>query len=48
MISERLGHSEVGFTLDTYSHLLPGQQKEAAEEIDALIFGAQTVPRCRK
>ena len=31
VISERLGHSSVGFTLDTYGHLLPGMQAEAAK-----------------
>jgi hypothetical protein len=25
--SERLGHSHVGLTLDTYSHVLPGMQE---------------------
>ena len=35
LISERLGHSKVGFTLDVYSHLLPGMQEEAAHLIDA-------------
>ena len=25
---ERLGHSSVGITLDTYSHVLPGMQDE--------------------
>ena len=27
VVSERLGHSSVGITLDTYSHLLPGLQE---------------------
>lgn len=29
-ISNRLGHGSVQFTLDTYGHLLPGQDEEAA------------------
>jgi integrase len=29
IVSERLGHSTVGMTLDTYSHVLPGMQEEA-------------------
>jgi integrase len=35
--SERLGHSKVGITLDLYSHVLPGMQREAAEMVDAAI-----------
>ena len=31
VVSERLGDAMVGFTLDRYSHLLPGLQEEAAE-----------------
>jgi integrase len=32
--SERLGHSKVGLTLDTYSHVLPNMQAEAAALVD--------------
>jgi Phage integrase family len=28
VVSERLGHSSVSFTLDTYGHVMPGQQAE--------------------
>ena len=31
MISRRLGHSSPSMTLDTYGHLMPGWQREAAE-----------------
>ncbi len=37
VVSERLGHSTVGITLDTYSHLLPGLQREAADKVDAAL-----------
>lgn len=30
VVSERLGHAGVAITLDTYSHVLPGLQREAA------------------
>ena len=30
IVSERLGHSKVSITLDTYSHILPGMQETAA------------------
>jgi integrase len=39
LVSQRLGHSSLAFTLDTYAHLLPGQQAEAAENVAQLIFG---------
>lgn len=35
VVSERLGHARVGFTLDTYSHLLPSMQRDAADRINA-------------
>ena len=41
IISERLGHSSVGITLDTYSHVLPGMQEEAVTRIDALLARAR-------
>jgi integrase len=40
VVSERLGHASVGITLDTYSHVLPSMQSEAAGAIDAL-FGSE-------
>jgi len=30
IVSERLGHSNIGITLDTYSHVMPGLQEAAA------------------
>lgn len=38
IVSERLGHANVGVTLDTYSHVLPDMQDTAAEAVEA-IFG---------
>ena len=32
--SERLSHSKVGLTLDTYSHVLPNMQADAAALVD--------------
>lgn len=37
IVSERLGHSGVGITLDTYSHALPGLQAEAAARLGDLL-----------
>lgn len=30
VVSERLGHSRASFTIDSYQHVLPGVQAEAA------------------
>jgi integrase len=38
VVSERLGHATVAFTLDVYSHAVPALQEEAADRIAALIF----------
>ena len=35
VVSERLGHSTIGITLDVYSHVLPGMQEEAAAKVKA-------------
>ncbi len=40
VVSERLGHASVSFTLDTYGHVMPGQQAEAAEAAAALLGDA--------
>ena len=40
VVSERLGHASIGITLDTYSHVTPGMQEEAAEKIDAGLRAA--------
>lgn len=34
IVSERLGHSNVSITLNTYSHVLPNMQKTASNKID--------------
>ena len=39
MVSERLGHADVAFTLQVYGHVLPGHQREAAEGAASLIDG---------
>jgi len=37
MVSERLGHGDPTFTIDTYQHVLPGMQAEAARMFESLI-----------
>ncbi|TSE03755.1 site-specific integrase [Mesorhizobium intechi] len=34
---ERLGHSTIAITLDLYSHVMPGMQADAAEQVDEAI-----------
>jgi integrase len=37
VVQERLGHSSINITLDTYSHVVKGLQHEAAEKVAALL-----------
>jgi integrase len=37
VVQERLGHSQISLTLDTYSHVVPGMQEDAAQVIDKLL-----------
>jgi integrase len=37
VVSEMLGHASVAFTLDTYSHVLPEMQAQAAAAMDAAL-----------
>jgi integrase len=41
IVSERLGHSSVAFTLDVYSHVLPGMQDIATKALDWLQLGSR-------
>jgi integrase len=37
VVSELLGHSSIGLTLDIYSHVLPDMQQQAATAMDRLL-----------
>jgi integrase len=37
VVQERLGHSQISVTLDTYSHVLPTMQAEAAGKFDDML-----------
>jgi integrase len=37
VVQERLGHSTISVTLDTYSHVAPGLQEAAARRFDEAI-----------
>jgi integrase-like protein len=39
IVQERLGHSNVGMTLNRYSHLTLDMQREAADRLDAALGG---------
>ena len=42
VVQERLGHASVQLTLDVYSHVLPGMQKQAAVAMDGLLGEGNT------
>ncbi len=39
VVMEILGHSQIGLTMDTYSHVIPALQREAAGQMDAVLMG---------
>jgi integrase len=39
VVSERLGHATPAFTIDTYQHVMPGMQADAARIFEKLIVG---------
>ena len=43
VVSERLGHSSVAFTMTVYQHVMPGLQAEAASAFSAVVFGKLSV-----
>jgi len=48
VVQERLGHSSITTTVDTYSHVMPGIQDEAASRIDAALRTALSQRRKTK
>jgi integrase len=39
VISQRLGHATIAITMDTYSHVIPSLDEQAAETVARLILG---------
>ncbi len=37
VVSERLGHGSVAFTLDTYSHVAPAMESDAADRVASML-----------
>lgn len=48
VVSERLGHANIAFTIQTYQHVLPGMQADAARVYEALARPAETSPEERR
>ena len=44
VVSKRMGHSSVRLTVDTYSHLLQGVSRQAADTAEALVRPRATTP----
>jgi integrase len=39
VVAQLLGHSTITLTLNTYSHVLPAMQDDAADRMDKLLSG---------
>lgn len=39
VVQERLGHSNIGTTMNIYAHVIPAQQKEAARLMGTSLHG---------
>jgi len=39
VVSERLGHSTIRLTADTYSHVLEGMQQGTASKLESMLYG---------
>jgi len=37
VVMETLGHSGIAITMDVYSHVMPQQQREAADRMEAAL-----------
>ncbi len=44
-LSTYMGHANIKITLDTYGHLMPGNEEEAAGLLDAYLERADTGAR---
>jgi len=38
VVAERLGHSSVKTTLDTYCHVMPNMQKSASNTLESILY----------
>lgn len=45
IVQEMMGHSTITLTMDTYSHVTPSMQKQAADRMDAILLAAKAKRR---
>lgn len=45
VVQERLGHSDISLTLNTYSHVTPAMQQDAADKMDELFTVREVYPK---
>jgi len=48
IVQERLGHSDISLTLNTYSHVIPTMQEEAAEKMDEILAPIEVSDELKK
>ena len=39
-VMETLGHSQISLTMNTYSHVMPAMQRDAADLLDVMLSGS--------
>ena len=44
IVSERLGHSNIAFTMTVYQHVMPGMQAQVAATFGDAVFGNLAKP----
>ncbi len=44
IVAERLGHTSVKMTLDTYSHVLPDMQQAATDKLETMLYRKSSTP----
>ena len=47
VIQERLGHSSVAITMNTYANVSPGMQKQAADKFDDAVISGKSLSNSR-
>jgi integrase len=40
VVQERLGHATISITLDTYSHVIPTMQRDAADLFAKVVYSS--------
>ena len=48
IVQEQLWHSDLSLTLNTYSHVMPSMQEEAAEKLDELLVPIDVSSQLKK